>query len=107
MENGGDPEHFTDGQAEKDRYHKINWKRSPLITCMHTYTGWPALPNATLRTRSKGAFFRNFSQRASSVVARQISTIFFSRAGPGKATRPDSLAAGKHSPVENSWSQLP
>ena len=47
MENGGDPEHFTDGQAEKDRYHKINWKRSPLITCMHTYTGWPALPNAT------------------------------------------------------------
>lgn len=36
MENGGDPEHFTDGQAEKDRYHKINWKRSP-VDNLHAY----------------------------------------------------------------------
>lgn len=115
MENGGDPEHFTDGQAEKDRYHKINWKRSPLITCMHTYTGWPGVAECHTADQEQRCIFPQFqptsllggSPADLNDFFEPSMTKSFSRAGPGKATRPDSLAAGKHSPVENSWSQLP
>ena len=78
MENGGDPEHFTDGQAGKDRYHKSQLETFT-IDNLHAYIYRLAgVAECHTADQEQRCIFPQFQPTMPPpVVARQISTIFF------------------------------